>query len=106
MNADINPENRDMRMISHMTVLALSIRISAIRFGIFDFIKNSTRIIVPAIIIRTFQLIAPGTEDSGRIPVTRKITAAPNTIKMRFDRKIVISTYIAINMITARIFMS
>ena len=56
INAEINPENRDIRMMSHMTVLALSISTSAIRLGIFDSIKKCTSTIVPAIIIRTFQL--------------------------------------------------
>ena len=106
MNAEINPENRDIRMISHMTVLALSIRSSAIRFGIFERMKNSTRTIVPAIIISTFQLIAPATDDSGRIPVTRKIAAAAKTIQIRFFKKSVIRTYIAMNTIIAIIFMS
>ena len=105
INAEMNPENSDMRMMTHMTVGALSRRISAIRLGIFERIKNSTRTIVPQIIRRTFQLIAPGMEARGSIPVITKMAAAPNTIQMRFDRKIVISTYIATNIIIASIFI-
>ena len=76
----MKPANSDIRIMTHMTVGDLSRSTSAMKFGILDPMKNSTRIMVPAIIRSTFQLIAPGIDDSGRIPVTRRIAAAPNTI--------------------------
>ena len=106
INAEITPENRDMKMVTHITFGALFRRISAIRFGIFDAIKKSTRIIVPPIIRRTFQLISPGTFARGMAPDTRNTAAAANTIQTRRFRKRVISTYITINTIKAKIFMS
>ena len=50
---------------------AVQFLLSAIRFGILEAMKKSTRIIVPVIIIRTFQLITAGSCANGRIPEMR-----------------------------------
>ena len=55
---------------------------------------------VPAIMRRTFQLMAPAMFCSGRIPVTRKTAAAASTMPVRtfmYFMKIIMSTYMATN---------
>ena len=103
-NADMNPENRDMKMMTHITFFALSSSQSAIRFGILDCIKKSTRTMVPPIISRTFQLIADRIDPSGRIPLTMKISAVASTIQIRRFMKTVIRTYMVRNSMIASIF--
>ena len=77
MKAEIRPENRDMLMVTHITLGHLSRRMSAIRLGILEAMKKSTRTIVPVIIIRTFQLITEGSCAKGRIPEMRKTRPVP-----------------------------
>ena len=77
IKAEITPAKRDMLMVTHMTLGHLSSRMSAIRFGILEAMKKSTRIIVPVIIIRTFQLITDRSCEKGRIPERRKIRPVP-----------------------------
>ena len=60
---------------------------------------------VPPIIRRTFQLMAPGTADSGRIPEMRKIAATVRTIQTRFAENRIIRTYIRRNSTSARSFI-
>ena len=103
-NADMNPENRDMKMMTHITFFALSSSQSAIRFGILDCIKKSTRTMVPPIISRTFQLIADRIDPSGRIPLTMKISAVASTIQIRRFIKTVIRMYMVRNSMIASIF--
>ena len=79
INADTAPENRDIRMMTHMTFGHLSRMMSASRFGIFDSMKNQTTSIVPPIIMRTFQLMTDRmySRFGRRIPTSMKAIATP-----------------------------
>ena len=78
IKAEMRPAKRDMLIVTHMTLGHLSSRISAIKLGILEAIKKSTRIIVPVIIRRTFQLITERRLEKGRIPAIRKISPVPS----------------------------
>ena len=84
IKAEITPANRDIRMMTHITFFDLSRRISARSPGMPDSIKYSTMIMVPTIIIRTFQLIVPGSSRTGSTPETRKTPAAASAYTGRY----------------------
>ena len=74
-NAEIKPANTDSATATHMTFGVFFSSRSAMRSGIFDVMNSDTVPIVPASIIRMFQLISPSAAETGIAPETTIMTA-------------------------------
>ena len=70
MKADISALKSERNMTVHFMLGALLVMISASREGIPESMNRETVPMVPAIIMITFQSMAPGTFDTGSIPRT------------------------------------
>jgi len=96
-NAEIMPANRDSATATHMTFGVFLSSLSAIRSGIFDSMKNETVPIVPASIMRTFQLICLNASETGMMPLTIKMSAEPMATHARYFGSAISRTYVARN---------
>ena len=104
INALIKPANRDIKIVTHITFLDFSRSRSAKRFGIWESIKYCTMIIVPEIIMRTFQLTVAGKSDNGSIPTAKNTMAVASAYSGLYFGFSIIRTYIKTNKIKARVF--
>ncbi len=105
MNADTTPANSDRATAAHMTFGVLLSSRSAMRFGIFDSMKNATVPIVPASIMRMFQSTAPGSSRGGTSPLTTNTAADPSAIHGRCFGSAISSTYVRMNTARANTFI-
>ena len=99
--AEIRPLNRLRATMAHLTLGVIFSSPSAMRAGILLWMNSSTVAMVPASIMRTFQLMAPAALFRGRMPTARKTAAAARAMIHRFSEKISSSTYMLANRISA-----
>ena len=89
--AETTPANSDIATATHITFGVFLRIISAIRLGIWDWMKRETVPIVPASIRRTLKSMASLSEASGTIPLTRNTTALVSATQGRCFGSAIIS---------------
>ena len=100
-NADTMPAKRLRAMIVARTVLTLSSSTSAMSDGMPVSMKIDTRPIVPAIIISTFQSIAPGTAPGFKMPRITNSAAEIKATQCRLSGSASSRIYVSANRISA-----
>ena len=99
--AEMRPENRLSATMAQRTSGTSLSSPSAMRCGMPLWINSSTIAIVPASIIRTFQLIAPIAAPTGSMPSTTNTSAATSAMIQRASENFSSSTYMTANRISA-----